>query len=463
MELTAGKFKPVFDHFDSDKSYLIAYSGGLDSQVLLHLCSACKLIDPKFEFAVVHVNHGLQRDADSWARDCADKCRSLGLPMQVLTVNAAPGKGQSPEEAARIARYDALKSLVCDNTVLLTAQHRDDQAETILLQLLRGGGLAGLSGMPALTSFGQGMLYRPLLFYPRDVLERYAKRYKLDWIEDPSNLDESFDRNFLRRQVIPMLRSRWPAMSKTIARSGKHCAEAQSVLDATIQDWLESVVHPSRNSLQISELLRSDKTIQRLLLRHWIKGRGYRNPSDVILNRIIEEVLPAAADKCPCVAWKEAEVRRYRNELFLTAPIDNFDQAQVLFWDGLQPLALSSGNGCLEAISDASSGIPVVVWNDSTIEVRFYQGGESCLLPGRSGHHRLKKLFQEYGVPPWVRKRIPLVYIDGNLAAVGDLFACEPFTKKGEHGSIRLRWFGHGLGWEKVIDKESNFPESKVI
>jgi len=447
MELTAENFKSVFDHFDSDKSYLIAYSGGLDSQVLLHLCSAYRFIDPKFEFEVVHVNHGLQRDADHWARDCADKCRSLGLPMQVLKVDAIPGKGQSPEEAARIARYNALKSIVCNKTVLLTAQHCDDQAETVLLQLLRGGGLAGLSGMPAQAAFGQGILYRPLLFYPREVLAGYAKRNQLDWIEDPSNLNDSFDRNFLRRQVIPLLRSRWPAMSKTIARSGRHCAVAQSVLDPIIEDRLESVRHPTRNCLQISELLRSDKTIQCLLLRHWITKSGRRNPSDVILNRIIEEVLPAEVDKCPFVAWKDAEVRRYRNEIFLMAPIANFDQSQVICWDGLQPLGLSSGNGCLEVTTAASSGISAVIWRDSKIEVRFYRGGESCLLSGRSGHHRLKKLFQEYGVPPWVRKRMPLIYIDGNLAAVGDLLICEPFTNKSERGSIRLRWFGHGLAW----------------
>ncbi len=447
MELTAEKFKTVFDQFDSDKSYLIAYSGGLDSQVLLHLCSACKFIDPKIEFSVVHVNHGLQRDAANWARDCADNCRSLGLPMRVLKVDAIPAKGQSPEEAARLARYNALKSLVYDETVVLTAQHRDDQAETVLLQLLRGGGLAGLSGMPVQALFGRGVLYRPLLSYSQEALAGYANRHKLDWIEDPSNSDESFDRNFLRRQVIPLLRSRWPAMSKTIARSGRHCAEARSVLDSIIDARLESVLNVNRNTLKISELLRSDKIIQRLLLRNWILRLGYRNPSDVILSRIVEEVLPVAADKCPCVRWKEAEIRRYRNELYLIAPMDSFDQGQLIFWDGVQPLALSPGNGFLEVITDTSSGISAVVWSDRKIEVRFYQGGESCLLPGRSGHHRLKKLFQQYGVPPWVRQRMPLIYIDGILAAVGDLLVCEPFSNAGGHGSIRLRWSGHALGW----------------
>lgn len=433
---------------------MIAYSGGLDSHVLLHLCAACRTIYPEFEFSAAHVNHGLHADADHWGKHCSEICQSLGVSLSSLIVDAYPQKGRSPEEVARTARYSALSPLVTDNTVLLTAQHLDDQAETILLQMLRGSGLSGLSGMAESASFGQGVLFRPLLAYPRVELLDYATSNHLHWIEDPSNVDESYARNYLRQRVMPLLRQRWPSASKTIARSGRHCAEARSIQDLFIDQRLDSKNLPISNCLRISALQRLAKPVQIAMLRRWIGRNGRRNPSHKIMNRIIDEMLPAAADRNPYVTWGATDLRRYQGAFYLMPKLKVFDSTQVLHWDGIERLGLPCGNGWLSADNGAENGISGSAWRDGQIQIQFYRGGELCSLPGRSGRQRLKKLFQQHTVPPWVRSRIPLIYIDGKLAAVGDLWVCRPFEESGA-GAVRLSWQGHELAW-KIIGSTAN-------
>lgn len=376
----------------------------------------------------------------------SEVCR-FGMPFRLLKVDAVPNRGQSPEEAARRARYDALKTLMTGNSVLLTAQHLDDQVETILLQMLRGSGLAGLSGMSEKSDFGRGVLYRPFLQFPRQSLYHYGKEQGLVWIEDPSNRDIRFDRNFLRGKVIPHLRHRWPAMAKTIARSGKHCAEAQGVLSDLAADQLKSVRHSTRNTLVISRLAVFKPAEQRLILRQWIQDRPYRPPQKDVIYRIMREVLEAGQDRCPVVEWCDGKIRRYRNELYHLPSMAAFDADQTLQWEGTARLVLPPGCGVIEPRIGLSPGISKSIWRKGRIDVRFRQGGEKCLLPGRSTRHRLKNIFQEQGVPPWVRSRIPLVYIDSDLAAVGDLLICDPFLGDGRESDIGLRWSGHELGW----------------
>lgn len=435
MNLSPDRFFHDLDRLFPQADFLIAYSGGLDSSVLLHLCAVGAGDASSKRFLALHVNHGLHRQAGKWAGHCIKTCEGLDFPCRVLTVDGAAEKGQSPEEAARKARYRALLQAVEANTVVLTAQHQDDQTETILLQMLRGGGLRGLSGMPVSIAFGPGVMHRPFLRFSRSTLQLYADVHRLTWMDDPSNLDTSLDRNYLRREVIPRMQERWPGMAKTLARSGRHCAEAQKIIDRQVESWSEPVMDLSRNTILISKLTEFAQAEQRLILRHWIQRRGFRCPHEVNLNQIISEVMTAAPDRFPIIHWNDAEVRRYRNELFIMKPLGTFDQQTVIPWSVQIPLSIPNLGGTLECLRKNISD-PQIDLLGSNVSVRFRTGGERCRLPGRKGSRPLKKIFQELAVPPWERNRIPLVYVTEELAAVGVLFVCEPFQDL----EITFRW-----------------------
>jgi len=425
--------------------YWIAYSGGMDSHVLLDLCARLRDFHP-MELQAVHVNHGLQAKADAWSRHCADICRALSLPCLILNVDARAKPGESPEEAARQARYRALRAHLAPGDIVLTAQHRDDQAETLLLQLLRGAGLAGLAAMAELSPLEPGFLLRPLLRFSREDLHGYAIERGLQWIEDPSNQDSAYDRNFLRNEIIPKLEQRWPSLSKALARTASHCAEAQQQLGDLAADLCRSALNHDGQSLSVRQLREFKPADQRLVLREWMRVKGFRMPSQAVIERILQEVLPARQDKTPRVAWREGEVRRYRDGLYLLPPLPAIDISLILDWDGFTPLELPVGNGQLTAKPTTAAGIAAGHWTTGTIRVRYRQGGEHCRLPGRGGTHELKKLFQEKGIPPWLRERAPLLFIDGELAAVAGWWACEGFAGRQGGDNIALEWSHADLG-----------------
>ncbi|HLF98556.1 MAG TPA: tRNA lysidine(34) synthetase TilS [Methylococcaceae bacterium] len=413
---------------------VVAYSGGLDSHVLLHLCTRLAGITLR----AIHVHHGLQARADDWATHCAAVCRDLQVSLDIVHVDARPEKGQSPEEAARTVRYRVLREHICNGEILLAAHHADDQAETLLLQLLRGAGVHGLAGMPETGEFGRGLLLRPFLGVTRVALREYATAHKLSWVEDTSNVDESFDRNFLRRQVMPLLRQRWPAAPQVLARSAAHCAEAAEILDQRARELLPSVQGATKNTLRIAPLIELPETNQRLLLRAWLRTNGFRMPPTNILERVLSEAIPARPDRTPRVEWGEGEIRRYRDHLHLLNPLPPVPPNWHTSWRGDAPLPLPDGRA-LHAEREKGAGIAPEFWRPEAIEVRYRQGGERCRLPGRAGTHELKKLLQEGGLPPWERERLPLVYINGELAAVGDLWVCGVFGGGMEGANVQLR------------------------
>jgi len=439
VKLSIDSFRSVLEQFPATSHYLIAFSGGLDSSVLLDLCTGLRERESFPRMTAVHVNHGLHEAAGQWASHCVEVCRSLHVPCRVLQVDASPKPGESPEEAARRARYEALRRLVQEQEILLTAQHRDDQAETILLQLFRGAGLAGLSGMGPVAPFGKGLLVRPLLEFSRQSLQQYATAQRLHWIEDSSNQETAYDRNFLRHEVMPLLKKRWSGIAKTVQRSGRHCAEAQLLLTRAARDLYASTKHPQRDTLLISKLASYDEATRRLIIREWIRAHGKRSPSAAVVQRIVTEAVSAGQDKAPRVCWQEGEIRRFRNELCCLPRLGPFDAFAQYDWEGHGRLMLP-GSGWLESFQQSGQGIAERLWNSGRITVRFRTGGERCRLPGRRGRHTLKKLFQEEAVPPWVRQRMPLVCIDDELAAVGDLWVCEPFQGGRSEPCIGLRW-----------------------
>lgn len=440
MNLSPELLRAVLARHSPSPHYWIAYSGGLDSRVLLRLCAELRALDPGFSFTAVHVHHGLQAAAEEWCRRCEATCAAEGVPFRLLRVDARPKPGQSPEEAARAARYRALSALLAEGDALLTAQHQDDQAETLLLQLLRGAGLPGLAAMPERAAFGAGFLLRPLLGCARRELRDYAEVYALDWVEDPSNLDLGYDRNFLRHEVIPLLARRWPAVNATLSRSAQHCAEAQATLCALAQDLCRAALNPENGTLSVDRMRGYSEADQRLVLREWLKARGFRMPSSRVLEQVVKGALGAHAERSPAVRWSEGEIRRYRDELHLLPPLPPFDPAAVMPWEGLSPLRLADANGELLAHATHAPGIAASAWTAGRIEVRYRRGGETCRLAGREGSRDLKKLFQEAGIPPWVRERTPLVCIDGRLAAVGGRWVCQEFAGAQGGRNIALTW-----------------------
>jgi len=404
----------------------IGYSGGVDSHVLLHLCASITRLKDKI--TAIYVHHGLQAEAESWARHCEKTAKSLGVDFIVLQVNAVASQGESPEEAARNARYTALKSVIGVNDVLLVAQHRDDQLETVLLQLFRGGGLRGLSGMLEIMTFGQGVILRPLLNVSKLAIDNYARTHGLNWVDDPSNLSNDYDRNFLRNAVLPLLKQRWPVCDKTVARSARHCADAQVVIAVLAEALFRQVFNVVDKTLCIGQLQSYEITQQQLVIRHWFQALNLRMPAQAFVERLQSEVLSAREDSDPVLSEQGYCVRRYRDKLYCLKQVTPEIVLESI-WPAGQASIRVSDHQTLSCVP-SSVGICREQWQDATIVVKARSGGEKIRLPGRKGHHALKKLFQEAGIPPWEREAIPLVYLDDKLAAVGDLWISADFYCK---------------------------------
>jgi tRNA(Ile)-lysidine synthase len=438
MDFSPDILKPALSACPGTPHYWVAYSGGVDSHVLLHALATLRPL-PGTQVGAVHVNHGLQADAGRWQEHCRTVCRDLGIPCVDLRVDARAAAGESPEAAARQARYRVLQDWLPAGHCLLTAQHRDDQAETLLLQLLRGSGVRGLAAMPPAAAFGEGHLLRPLLACSRASLLAYARRHALEWVEDPSNTDTGLDRNYLRHRVLPVLRERWPAMSETLARSAGHCAEAAGLLaDQAMQD-IAALSQGVSDTLPAAGLRQLPPARRRNALRHWLAERAGTAPSAAVLSRVNDDILDSRVDAQPCVRFGRYEVRRYRDQLYLVPRSPEPLPDRVLEWDVDGALALPAAGGVLTASEACGNGIRRSAVGGS-LQVSFRRGGERCRPAGRQHHHALKKLLQEQGVPPWERRRLPLIYIGDRLAAVAGLWVCEPFSAAPGEDGLLVHW-----------------------
>ncbi|MDO9372071.1 MAG: tRNA lysidine(34) synthetase TilS [Gammaproteobacteria bacterium] len=432
---TPARLLAQLTHYPAPR-YWVAYSGGLDSHTLLHAMAGLRPHLPGTELHAIHINHALQPDAQQWADHCAEVCAALQIPYRAVHVNATPAAGESPEAAARSARYEALAGVMNNGDALLTAHHRDDQAETLLLQLLRGSGPHGLAAMPACATFAAGVHLRPLLEFTRAQLHHYAIRQNLSWIEDQSNFVINYDRNYLRQEIMPRLAARWPAVSGTFARSARHAADAAYLLDVLAHSDLEHVAAERRDALSVARLKMLTQPRQRNLLHAWFKHLHLPLPAAVHIEHILSDVVAVAADRVPCVRWPGAEVRRYRDLMYALTPLTPHDSSAVLPWNMQDTLTLPGGLGMLSAMPATGSGIKQWLCRNPEVTVRFRQGGECCRPAGRGHTHELRKLFQETAIPPWQRDRIPLIYAGPDLAAVGDLWVCEPFQAAADENGL---------------------------
>lgn len=410
--------------------YVVAFSGGLDSTVLLHALATSRDADAAALLAV-HIDHGLHSDSASWSRHCESFADSLGVDFIEMTVHIPADSGQGAEAAAREARYNALRSVIRHGDWLLSAHHKDDQAETLLLNLMRGSGPAGLAGIAAVRPFAEAWLVRPLLSVSRGDLQDYATVHDLTWIDDPSNKDQQFDRNYLRHEVMPLLENRWSGVVDRIRRSATLAGEASQLLDQLADaDYRCLGKRPDRLALAGLRTLAPER--QRNVLRYVVREMGLPSPPAAQLQSVITDLIPARNDAQPVVQWPGVEVRRYRDNVYILAagPVAECNTVvPIPRVSAAHTIALPAGLGELQFEPGAPQGLAEALFNVG-LEVRFRSGGEEIKPVSQSHTRKLKKLLQEKGVVPWMRERLPLLYAGDDLVAVADLWIAAGATSE---------------------------------
>ncbi|MBZ0104477.1 MAG: tRNA lysidine(34) synthetase TilS [Sulfuricella denitrificans] len=409
----------------------LALSGGLDSIVLLDLLVRLQQT-LRFRLSAVHVNHQLSPHARNWADFCTTLCQAYAIPLDVAVVQVDCLKGDSLEEAARTARHAALAKSTTDFIVL--AHHLDDQAETFLLQLLRGCGVDGARAMAEQN----GRLLRPFLKIPRSRLERYASQRGLSWVEDESNLDTRFDRNFLRHRALPVLAERFPAYRETFLRASRNFSESALLLEELAHHDAVGAIHEKK--LSVRSLAHLSLPRAKNLLRYFLKQHGITAPSAARLEDMLHQLLSAKTDAQIKVPLESFELRRFLDHAWIIPALPQPNPGLCYEWRGENKLELGELGGTLIFWPAHGQGISRTRLEQAPVTLRLRQGGErlqpDCKRPGRS----LKNLFQEAGIPPWIRQTRPLLFSGENLAAgLGIGIDCS-FQARPDESGIMLEW-----------------------
>jgi len=401
------------------RNLLVAYSGGVDSSVLLHALVMLKqqyLSD--LDVKAIYIHHGISENADIWAEHCREQCNIWQVPFIVEKVTLALELGNI-EQQARDARYKAINKYLMSGAALCTAQHLDDQCETFLLALKRGSGPTGLSAMPESTEFADNLLLRPLLTISRQQIEQYAKEYHLVWVEDESNQDPHYDRNFLRLNVLPLLNQRWPHFNQMVARSAELCHEQQQLLDELLLDCFERLIDNELN-LSITPLLSFSPVKRNAILRMWFKRQQIVMPSRKQLDIIWQTVALAKEDSNPQFILHNKQIRRYQGKLYLLPKYHDLQSIKLNWLDFNVPLVLPDGAGKLSILNTLFNNCRLPEQNEDVFVSFSAQG--TYQIVGRQGSRQIKKLWQELGIAPWLRTRTPLVFYNDTLITAAGIF-----------------------------------------
>jgi tRNA(Ile)-lysidine synthase len=422
---------------------LLAYSGGLDSTVLLHLLVEINNTIP-FKLTAQHVHHGLSANADVWADFCAQVCKKLNVPLSITKVQVS-NIGLGIEAAARAARYQALEHAQekSDADFILLAHHQDDQAETFLLQLARGAGVKGLAGMAA----QQGKFLRPFLDAPRRALLDYAKQHRLTWIEDESNADTQFDRNFIRHKVLPKLQKQYPAIQQTISRSAQHMASANDLLDELAQnDAKQAGFHiplkaNSYAPLSLAHLTTLSENRVNNCLRWWLAQNGAQMPSAQQLQQISQQLMHAKLDANIAIKVSESlTLRRYQNNAYLVqdcspnAPIN-------LLWQGEEEIILTNKTKLIFS-KQMGQGISLRKIENAKLRIKFREGSERFLPELGRPRRSLKVMLQNHEMPPWQRDQLPLIFMDETLVMIPNVGVAADFKASSAENGLLVNWIG---------------------
>lgn len=418
----------------------VALSGGLDSVLLLHLVTACH--KNRVPVGAIHVNHQLQPNAGTTEGFCRQQCQALGIPLRVETVTVDRGRSGAGvggiEEAARKARYQAFEALVQADDLLLMAHHADDQAETVLFRLIRGSGVAGLAGMPRFRSLGRGHLVRPLLALERSELEYWARKASLTWVDDPSNDDQGYDRNYLRHAILPGLRARWPGLIQRLRHSAGACGESQQLNDRLAALQWQSVAD-GQGRVSVTGLRALSLPEQKNLVRWWARERGYPAPVVADWQQVMTDLLAAGVDREPELRADGFSLRRFQGHVYLVPTPSALPDEPVELLPG-SPVSWGPWQLQLEPVANPESARP-------PIRVSTRRGGERLRTHPDRSSKTLKNWLQERSIPPWERARLPLVFAgseaDGELIAVADLWCSDRYS-----GSAPA------AGWRLIVTRE---------
>ena len=427
----------------SERTLLVGLSGGMDSVVLLHALAMARS-EPRVGLRAIHVHHGLHIDADQWTGHCLRLCAVLGVPCVVEHVRVRRDSGRGLEGAARDARHAAFARQLQQGESLVLAHHQDDQAETVLLRLLRGSGSEGLAAMRRRRNFAEGLLLRPLLDLSRAQLLHYANLHSLAWVEDPSNDDDGPDRNFLRRQVLPLIRQRWPQAAATLSHSASLLSEDARLLGEEAGRRLASVVAAEDPAvLRISALLELDPAWRARVLRRWLDLQKMPPLRRRAYALIAQQLLSAGSDSQAQYRWSGAVLRRWRDGLHASWTPDAVAGRWQQPWDGVGVLQLPVGGSLQFIPTDADlPGMQVSLTAQfGACRVASREGGERIRLPGRAHSHSLKHQLQQRHVVPWRRERMPLLFAgDGELLSAGDLIVSARLDSWCQANRVTLAW-----------------------
>jgi len=442
MVFTAERLLQILESFPAVNSYLVGFSGGADSTALLHALSTIRgQLDAPV--SAVHVNHGLHADADHWQLQCETFCHRYSIELTCLKVDLKNCKGKGLEAEARHLRYAAISALVKSGDCLLTAHHADDQAETLLLNLMRGSGVDGLTAMPESRQLGSGVLQRPLLRFKNRSLREYLSVNNIEWTEDPSNQHLEHDRNFVRHTVIPLLEQRWPEVSQRLLLTQQAMTDARHLLENLADEYLvQNLSHAY--VLQITPQCRANPELFRLVIRRWMKQSGAANIPTYKLASFCAHVRQANSDSKASVQWDGWLLRWYKDQLWLQTETEILPCPTIKWPVGQSEIDLGNDVGQLEFNTGKPSKNRLVP-GDSIFPTGVLSVGsrlnssEAVISLGRI-HKSLKNLFQSVDIPPWLRDSIPLCKLDGELVAVGDWCFNERFAAWLSENDIRLRW-----------------------
>lgn len=418
---------------------LLGLSGGVDSMVLLHLLRQLAS-HYHWHLSALHVHHDISPNADAWANFCAQQCQALGVPLHIERVDITPLRELGIEAAARKLRHAAFATQVCDFIVL--AHHADDQSETLLLQLLRGAGVRGASAMPLLsqTTASQAAVMRPLLHSSRNDILNYAAAHDLPWIEDESNADVSYPRNFLRHHVMPMLAEKFPAYRDTLVRSAQHFAEASQLLDElAAQDAQHSL---AGYMLDMAALQPLADARSKNLLRYFLYQVGAPMPSTVLLDTLLQQLRYAQQDAAVLVEYAGWQIRRYQNKVYAQPALAQFDAQTVVSWHGEPEVFWPALQQHLHFHQTTGAGISYAKLQSFPVTLRLRQGGETLRPQRHAATRTLKNLLQEHRIPPWQRERWPLLYHGDELVCVVGLAIAAHYQAVSGETALQLQLVG---------------------
>ncbi|MFT4888759.1 MAG: tRNA(Ile)-lysidine synthase [Pseudohongiellaceae bacterium] len=438
----------------SDAPLCVALSGGMDSVVLLH----CLVLQKRFlSIRALHINHQLSENADCWQRHCESLCAHLEVPLTSITVDVRSGlEGNQDglENAARNCRYQAFQENIAAGEILLLAHHADDQYETMLLRLMRGAGVKGLSAIPPRRALGLGYLLRPLLAIPRQQLLDYAQTSQLSWIEDESNQDSRFDRNFCRNEVLPLLARRWPNYRSSWAKSSQLLSEADELMRALAELDMAAAATEEGSVLNLGALQLLAPVRLRNTIRYWLLGLGLDDIGWGKLNAVVDAFASTQKNTKTLLEANDFRLVVHAGNLYALPPKQALIE-QVLHWQLDKEECVLPGNGCLRLVSLVNEpAMSIDRARMAEVQIRYRQGGEELKLPGRPTKS-LKKLLQEAGIQPWLRMRIPLVFVADQLAFVPEIgvsenYAADTVVRQG----VTVKWLRPNFNWP--LNEKSN-------